>query len=115
MAQANARRIVTSHDASGKAVVHIDDRPNLGPAEAELGVSSALLWSTDKTPADIYDKADAGALPLGIPPPPNGTSFRFVEFAPETESAKKLAPGYMAKLLGADHVSAGAHPPRHAA
>jgi mannose-6-phosphate isomerase-like protein (cupin superfamily) len=110
----SARRVVTSHDASGKAIVQIDDRPDLGPAEAELGVSSCLLWCTDQTPADLSGKTDAGARPLGIPPPANGTSFRFVEFMPETESARNLAPGYMAKLLGGDHV-AGAYPPSHAA
>jgi mannose-6-phosphate isomerase-like protein (cupin superfamily) len=108
------RRIVTTHDARGKAIVHIDDNPPLGAAEPELGVTSCLLWTTDRMPADISEKADAGKVKIGIPPPPNGTALRFVEFAPETEAAKKLPPGHMAKLLGEGHM-AGGLAPRHAA
>ncbi len=108
------RRIVTSHDAAGKAIVHIDDSPVFHSAEPELGVSSCLLWSTDRAPADISGKADAGARVLGIPPPANGTAFRFVEFLPETEAAGKLPAGHLAKLLGEGHM-AGGKPPRHAA
>ncbi|MGZ3410068.1 MAG: cupin domain-containing protein [Xanthobacteraceae bacterium] len=109
-----SRRIVTSHDKDGKAVVHIDDRPPLGAAETELAVTSYLLWATTQTPADLTGKEDAGKMPIGIPPPANGTSFRFVEFAPENETSKKLSPGHMARMLGADHMPGG-RPPNHAA
>src|SRR4030081_800611 len=56
-----ARRVVTGHDASGKAVVLMD-----GPAPNQklrnTGLVSTLMWATDETPADIS----------GTPRPPAG-------------------------------------------
>ena len=51
--KSHVRRIVTGHDAEGKAVVLMD-----GPAPnrrvRDVGkIVSTLLWATDETPADI--------------------------------------------------------------
>jgi hypothetical protein len=44
------RRVVTGHDASGKAIVIIDgDAPN--QKLRQTGIVSTLLWVTDETPA----------------------------------------------------------------
>jgi len=78
------RRIVTTHDAQGKAVVWLD-----GPATNHrfLGdkVTSTLMWVTDCTPADFTVQEDAGTRVLGTAPPANGTRFAVIEFKPGNE------------------------------
>lgn len=75
------RRIVTAHDAEGKAVIWLDDlasnhkRPN-------PFVTSTLLWSTDSSPACFLDDEDAGDRQLGIAPPPRGSRFVHLEIKP---------------------------------
>jgi quercetin dioxygenase-like cupin family protein len=75
------RRIVTGHDASGKAVVWMD-----GPATnhkfSNEYTSSTLMWVTDDTPADFTTDVDAGQRILGTPPPANGTRFTIMELQP---------------------------------
>ena len=79
------RRVVTGKDTTGKAIAMID-----GPApgvhqRAETGIGTTLLWVTDSVPADLSSNEDAGTRRVGIPPPPGGTIFRVVEFAPERQ------------------------------
>ncbi len=78
------RRVVTGHDAHGKAVVLIDgDAANT--RTSAIGNSSTLVWCTDRTPADIAlgtDVEDMGARIIGTPPPPNGTRFTVNEIVP---------------------------------
>ena len=79
------RRIVTGKDASGKAVV-IHDAPAASVHHrAENGLTNTLLWITEATPADLSGQADAANRKIGIVPPPGGTIFRVVEFAPQKE------------------------------
>jgi mannose-6-phosphate isomerase-like protein (cupin superfamily) len=79
------RRVVTGKDVLGKAIIMID-----GPAASvhhrpEGGIAITNLWVTDATPADLSSPADTSSRKVGIPPLPNGTIFRVVEFAPEKE------------------------------
>jgi hypothetical protein len=81
------RRVVTGKDATGKAVVLFD-----GPAPSvhrrpEGGLAITNFWMTDSTPAELSGGEDTSARIKGIPPPPNGTHFRVVEFAPDKEIA----------------------------
>lgn len=79
------RRVVTGKDAAGKAVVLFDGpAPNVR-AGREAGAAATLLWLTESNPADILRKDDAAIKYAGVPPPPHGTIFRVVEFAPESE------------------------------
>ena len=75
------RRVVTGHDASGKAVAVFD-----GPAPnvklRPSGLLSTLLWTTDETPATVSGAADRAAREIGIAPPDNGSIFRVVDFPP---------------------------------
>ena len=90
------RRVVTGHDASGKAVVLSDgDAPNarLRPGS---GLTSTLLWVTDETPAGLSGSADQAAREIGIPPPERGTIFRVVDFPPG-------APGEMHRTRSVDY------------
>ena len=74
------RRIVTGH-RDGKAVVWKDDTP-ANQTSRVPGLESALVWSTDKTPADYSQDEDMGARKLGIQPPPGGTRFSVLEIQP---------------------------------
>src|SRR5215472_5927989 len=79
------RRVVTGKDASGKAIALIDAPATSVHHRAELGLTNTLLWVTDSTPADLSSQVDSATRKIGIPPPPNGTIFRIVEFAPQVE------------------------------
>src|SRR5271154_6546379 len=54
----NVRRIVTGHNASGKAIIKTDEQiaavPRIG-----AGISGAEIWSTDQMPIDNSSAADA--------------------------------------------------------
>ena len=82
----NVRRIVTGHNAAGKAVIKTDEQiaavPRIG-----AGISGAEIWSTDQMPIDNSAAADA-AQRAGFVNHTNyvgdggGTTFRINEFAP---------------------------------
>ena len=76
------RRVVTGHDASGKAVVLFDGAaPNVRLRKA-TGLTSTLLWVTDESPADLSGDADEAGREIGVAPPPRGSIFRVVDFPP---------------------------------
>jgi quercetin dioxygenase-like cupin family protein len=78
------RRIVTGHDASGKAVVLFDRAaPNVKLRAS--GLVSTVLWVTDESPAHISGTSDRAAREIGIPPPALGSIFRIVDFPAGTQ------------------------------
>jgi mannose-6-phosphate isomerase-like protein (cupin superfamily) len=111
----NVRRIVTTVDETGKAVVLFDgDNPHTvnRPNRAN---TSRLLWVTGETPADISGPADRAALAMGkigISPPPGGSVFRIVEFPPVGPEADKLDNNFLHHQIGGEAPSRGL-PPRH--
>lgn len=109
--ESQIRRVVTSHEADGKAVVLFDGAPAKMRMNPQGGVKSWLLWVTDQTPADISGEDDRGDRMIGIPPPPGGSIFRIVEFHPIDEA--KLPRDHMAREMGADHAPSKGWPPRH--
>jgi mannose-6-phosphate isomerase-like protein (cupin superfamily) len=78
-------RIVTGHDASGKAIV--SERGPL-PCVAEIkaipGTVFHEVWATQGTPAPVGNGADPTTGPLMLPPPKQGTRIRFVDIPPDT-------------------------------
>jgi quercetin dioxygenase-like cupin family protein len=74
------RRIVTGHDASGKAIVTIDEMPAKS-GSARAGVTTCLAWSSEGFPVDNNGDADEAQRQVGTWHP-NGTVFRIIEFAP---------------------------------
>lgn len=75
------RRIVTTHDKDGKAVVWMDGYATNHKYPNDRMVST-LLWSTEGSPADFALEEDGGARLLGTAPPACGTRFMFGELAP---------------------------------
>ena len=75
------RRIVTGHDAQGRAIVWKDGAPPREFSGAEKIVAT-LVWATDATPFDYRRDEDMGERQLGIAPPPGGTRFSVVEIQP---------------------------------
>ena len=105
------RRVVTGHDAQGKAIVIMDsDAPNQKVRQA--GIVSTLLWVTDETPADISGDADRAAREIAVPPPPNGSILRVVDFPPESAGGGKLDNATILREMGITRASST--PARHA-
>jgi hypothetical protein len=81
------RRVVTGHDANGKAIVASDERMNGVSAPARPYISRCEIWSTDKMPVDNSEEA-ATAQKKGFVVRHNyvgsgqGTVVRITEFAP---------------------------------
>jgi quercetin dioxygenase-like cupin family protein len=74
------RRVVTGHDADGRAVVKIDEiSKNL--ISARPGSTACVVWTTESFPVDNTGEADEGLRKTGTTLS-NGTVFRVVEFAP---------------------------------
>jgi len=74
------RRVVTGHDASGRAVVRIDEIPkNLGSARP--GATASVVWTTEGFPVDNDGEEDDGQRKTGTTLA-NGTVFRILELAP---------------------------------
>ena len=81
------RRFVTGHDATNVAKV-IMQGPATNAKRPGTGTVSTLIWSTDRTPADIAvgeDGQDLGARIIGTAPPANGTRFAVIDFPPGNE------------------------------
>jgi quercetin dioxygenase-like cupin family protein len=74
------RRVVTGHDASGRAVVNIDEvAKNL--VSSRPGATACVLWTTEGFPVDNTGEDDAGQRKTGTTLD-NGTVFRILELAP---------------------------------
>ncbi|HTV88238.1 MAG TPA: cupin domain-containing protein [Stellaceae bacterium] len=73
------RRVVTGHDAEGKAIVTIDETAETGSARP--GVTTSLVWTSEGFPISNDGNADESRRPVGTWHK-NGTVFRVIEFAP---------------------------------
>ncbi len=107
------RRVVTGHDATGKAVVAIDGAALNAKLRAASGVTSTLLWVTDESPVDISGGADRADRDIGVAPPPVGSIFRVVDFPPAAEG-ELFDNEAMIREMGIAHRTSAARPTRHA-
>ena len=114
------RRIVTGHDAQGRAVI-LEDAPP--PRAARIGGEHGPLffevWNTRETPARI--DRDSGEPPeegVQLAPPNNGTRIRVLEVPPEDPSIAKLTPeqarAHFAEVGAADAASHSGRGSKHA-
>jgi mannose-6-phosphate isomerase-like protein (cupin superfamily) len=104
------RRVVTGHDASGKAVVLTDGAAPNARLRKASGLTSTLLWVTDGSPADNSGSADAADRDIGVAPPERGSVFRVVDFPPASEVGA-VDNAAMLREMG---LAAGHADPRHA-
>jgi mannose-6-phosphate isomerase-like protein (cupin superfamily) len=103
------RRVVTGH-RDGKAVVLFDSAaPNQKLRQAS-GLVSTLLWVSDERPADASVTADRAAREIGVPPPPNGSIFRVVDFPPEAGTRSREA---VLKEMGVSDTGGARHHGMH--
>ena len=81
------RRVITGHDANGKAIVASDERMRGVSAPARPYISRCEIWSTDRMPVD-NSEASAAAQRAGFVKRYNyvgtgqGTVIRVTEFQP---------------------------------
>ena len=103
-------RIVTGHDANGKAVI-ISNAP---PTRSQLiggpgGPTFIEVWHTLETPALIHAQpAECDESNLVLAPPKDGTRIRVIDFPPEGEEIRKLTGASAAakfKEMGSEHAS----------
>jgi mannose-6-phosphate isomerase-like protein (cupin superfamily) len=110
-----ARRIVTGHDSTGKAVVLMDSPSPNTKVNPGTGSVMSLVWVTDETPARMTGNADRADRVIGIPPPAGGSIFRIVDFqpnspdGPDPERQKKV----LEAMGGAGYNPHGGAPARH--
>ena len=90
------RRIVTGHDARGKAIVGSDELIEARPGIMDKNVSNAFIWLTDSMPADSSAEY-SGSTKVALTPGPGGTIFRVLELPPG-------APAHMHKTETVDYV-----------
>ena len=74
------RRVVTGHDANGKAVVKIDEVIDNVP-EGRSGAFPKVIWTTEGFPISNDGDADASTRNVSTTHA-NGTVFRVVSFGP---------------------------------
>lgn len=79
-------RVVTGHDAHGRAIVASDGPlPHVAEIAAIPGTVFHEVWATQGTPAPVDNGADPTTGPLMLPPPQLGTRIRFVDIPPDTD------------------------------
>ena len=100
------RRIVTGHDADGKAVA-IFDAPVASRQRSPGGNALTMLWVTAESPADVSGSADRAEAKVGVPPPPNGSIFRIVDFPPAAPSSQPIDHHAMLVGMGIDPATQG--------
>jgi mannose-6-phosphate isomerase-like protein (cupin superfamily) len=93
-------RVVTGHDADGKAVVISDGPlPSVVEVSAIPGTLFHEVWSTPSSPAPVNNGDDPTTGPLTLPPPAQGTRIRFVDIPPDTPEFLAHGAGRMKQVF----------------
>lgn len=93
MLTAPFRRVVTGHDAQGRAVIQQDaPPPRVQRIGGDTGPIFYEVWNTRATPAPI-DRASGEPAEDGIilAPPKNGTRIRVLDIPPEDERLAQVS------------------------
>ena len=91
--QGTIRRVVTGHDADGRAIVIEDGpAPNVRHNPARPGYYLTQLWITPTSPAPIDNGPDPTLSPVALQPPPLGSVIRVIEFPPAALELRNLDP-----------------------
>ena len=87
------RRVVTGHDANGKAIVLEDgSAPAVRTNPHRPGHMSVDVWKTNAMPVSLASaEPDPTSGPKQLHPARNGTVFRISEVPPETEATRNMS------------------------
>jgi Cupin domain len=114
------RRVVTGHDAHGKAIIQEDGAvPRVRRIGGEIGPTFHEVWSTRSTPAPI-DAASSEPHEDGVilAPPKNGTRIRVLDIPPEAARLDNMSEeerrAHFAEIGAAEAVVGGEAAKRHA-
>ena len=118
MAQGKIRRVITGHDANGKAIVLEDGS---APAVTHQSSSSGAylrrsLADERFAGRDRARRSRPDAWPEQIHPPAGGTVFRISEVPPETEATRNITPEQAQaafRHMGNEQASTFSHNRRH--
>jgi mannose-6-phosphate isomerase-like protein (cupin superfamily) len=100
------RRVVTGHDAQGKAIVLFDGR-SVPKQRSAGGNAVSMLWVTDHLPIKMDVSEDLGDRAIGVPPPTNGTIFRIVDFPPTRPAEGHVDHDKILRAMGIDPATQG--------
>lgn len=111
------RRVVTGHDAQGRAIVSVDGPvPVTFSNPARPGYLWSQVWMTDDSPAVIDNGPDPTERPVRIEPEERGSVIRVIEFPPETAeslaSARTQARNIFSSM-GSEAAATGSSASRH--
>ncbi|WP_144094613.1 cupin domain-containing protein [Croceicoccus sediminis] len=104
------RRIVTGHDAEGRAIIQEDGAvARMQRIGGDIGPMFHEVWNTQSTPA-VIDAASGEPEEEGIvlAPPKNGTRIRVLDIPPEGDGIRNMTPEEAAAHfaeVGAGHAS----------
>lgn len=114
------RRIVTGHDAQGRAVFQEDGPvPRVQRIGGEHGPLFFEVWNTRETPA-VIDRASGEPAEEGIQlvPPTNGTRIRVLDIPPDGDRLDNVTPeqarAHFAEVGATDAASHSGAGSRHA-
>jgi len=74
------RRVVTGHDATGKAIV-VTDQPINTAISMRAGQEAAVIWATDSLCPDLNNTEDGAQIPVATTHE-GGTVFRVIRYDP---------------------------------
>jgi mannose-6-phosphate isomerase-like protein (cupin superfamily) len=117
MSESPVRRVVTGHDARGKAIVVSDGAPpSVLTTPHRPGYWQRQVWVTRETPAPIDGEIDPTVGFATLLPPKNGSVIRVIEFPPDKTFIDKVdaaAAHATFAAMGAAEVSTHGEKPRH--
>jgi mannose-6-phosphate isomerase-like protein (cupin superfamily) len=102
----STRRIVTGHDAEGKAIALFDSQVKAIHRSAG-GNGMTMIWTTTEFPVDASATTDRAQGHAGVPPATNGTVFRIVDFAPAAPQAAPVDHHQILVSMGIDPATQG--------
>jgi hypothetical protein len=106
------RRIVTTHDATGKAVF-LNDGPAEKVARPDRPIVNWPLWVLDTSPAECSGTEDFVARMTGLHPGASGVYFRAIDIPPTGDSVRTVNPRAAIEEHGLEAEAAKSRPPRH--
>lgn len=112
------RRVITGHDADGKAVVMIDETmtPDMGHVLTPDGQSNVRLsdvWISRTVPEDNSGNTDTVEQKVTLEPPAGGAVFRVLELPPDSERNFGQMKEYFEKMGAGDRLDGQKHPGMH--